>query len=101
MNNKKVIVLTIFIILGMIVGPTIYKVYMNHQDNLKLVVENKFTYNAKNCYNSDVCKSTTVTLKELYDNNYLEEKLTNPKTKKYYSEDSYINLETNEIKLIS
>lgn len=101
MNNKKVIGLTIFIILGMIICPTVYKIYQNHNNNLILVVESKFYYNAKNCYNADDCLNSTVYLKDLYEKDYIKDQLTNPLNKKYYSEESYINLETKEIKLIS
>ncbi len=99
--NKKVIILTIFIILGMITFPTIYKIYDNHNKHLIEVVEKEFLYHAKECFNKNICQNKIVYLKDLYNNNYIEEKLTNPLTKKYYQEDSYVNLETNEIKLIS
>ncbi len=98
MNNKKVIILTIIIILIIILVPLMYKIYKNHQDNLIKVVEEEFLYQAKKCYDADIC-TNKVYLKDLYTNNYLEDKLTNPLNKKYYSEDSYIDLNTNEIKL--
>lgn len=101
MNNKKIITLTLFIIAGMVIVPTIYKIYKEHNNNLVLVVEKEFAYYAKKCYNEDKCQNKTIYLKELYENKYLEERLTNPLNKKYYKEDSYINLETQEIKLIS
>lgn len=101
MNNRKIITLTLFIIAGMVIVPTIYKIYKEHNNNLVLVVEKEFTYYAKKCYNEDKCQNKTIYLKELYENKYLEERLTNPLNKKYYKEDSYINLETQEIKLIS
>lgn len=101
MNNKRVIELTIFIILGMIICPTVYKIYQNHNANLIRVVENKFLYNATKCYKADDCLSSTIYLKDLYEKEYIKEQLTNPLNKKYYSLESYINLETNEIKLIS
>lgn len=91
--------MTFIIILGMVVVPTIYKVYKKHNDNLLLVVENEFMYQAKNCYYNDLC-SNIVTLKDLYDNHYLKEKLTNPINKKYYDDKSSINIETGEIQLI-
>lgn len=99
-KNNKIITYTFFVILGMIIVPTIYKIYTNHNHNLIKVVEEEFKYQAKICYKENKCHSK-VYLKDLYDNKYLEEKLTNPLTKKYYEEDSYIDFETNEIKLIS
>lgn len=99
--NKKIISLTVFIILGMLIFPTIYKIYHKHNDNLILVVEKEFLYQAKTCYNRQDCSNSKVYLKELYDQNYLTEKLFNPLTKKYYDENSYVDLNTNEVKLIS
>lgn len=98
--NKKVIIITIAVIAGMIIIPTIYKIHENHNNKLLLVVEEEFHYYAKQCYLNDECTST-VTLKDLYDKGYLEDKLTNPINKKYYDEESSINLDTNEINLIS
>jgi len=100
MSNKRVIILTLFVILGMIIVPTVYKIYKRHNDNLIKVVENEFMYQAKTCFNENKC-SNIVYLKDLYSFNYLKEKLTNPINKKYYSEDSFVNLEKNELKLIS
>ena len=37
--NKKVITLTVAIIVGMIIIPTIYKIHTNHNNKLLLVVE--------------------------------------------------------------
>ena len=100
MSNKRVIILTIAIIGGMIFIPTVYKIYKQHNENLILVVEKEFAYYAKECFLSDECGSI-VTLKELYDKGYIKDKLTNPITKKYYDEDSSIDLDTKKINLIS
>lgn len=100
MKNKQVITLTIFVILGMIIVPTIYKIYKNYNNNLILVVEKEFLYQAELCYKENKC-SELVYLKDLYDNKYLEEKLTNPTNKKYYKDDSYVKIETKEIILNS
>lgn len=100
MRSKKIITSSLFIILGMIVLPTIYKIYTNHNNNLIKVVEQEFLYQARICYKQAKCENK-VYLKDLYENNYLIEKLTNPLNKKYYDENSYIDLEKNEIKLVS
>ncbi len=97
--SKKVVFITIIIILGMIVFPTIYKIYLNNNENLIKVVEKEFEYYAKKCFNEDKCENI-VYLKDLYDNDYLEEKLTDPLSKRYYSDESYINIDTGEINLI-
>lgn len=100
MKSKKIISATFFTILGMIVLPTIYKIYTNHNRNLVRVIENEFLYQASICFKEEKCESK-IYLKDLYENKYLEEKLTNPLNKKYYDDNSYIDLEKNEIKLIS
>ncbi len=100
-SSKKVIILTIFIILDMIVATTVYKVYQDHQDKLILVVEKEFAYQATKCSREDKCLNSEVTLKELYDLKYIENKLVEPKSKKYYTEDSYYNINTKEVHLKS
>ena len=100
MSNKKVFGLAIAIIAGMIIIPTIYKIHEEHNNRLLLVVEKEFEYYAKECYLNDECESV-VTLKDLYDLNYLEDRLANPITKKYYDDTSSINLDTKEVNLIS
>ena len=84
----------------MIIIPTIYKIHEEHNNRLLLVVEKEFEYYAKECYLNDECENV-VTLKELYDLNYLEDRLANPITKKYYDDTSSIHLDTKEIDLIS
>lgn len=83
----------------MIILPTIYKVYTRHNNNLIKVVEKEVLYEARLCYKEDKC-SEKVLLKDLYENEYIKEKLSNPITKKYYSEESFIDLKTNKINLI-
>lgn len=100
MKKNKIISYTFFIILGMIVVPTIYKIYTNHNTNLERVVKEEFLYQAKICYKEGKCENK-VLLKDLYDNKYLNEKLTNPLNKKYYEDNSYVDIAKNEIKLIS
>ena len=100
MKNSKVIILTIFIIIGMILFPTIYKIFKSNTENKIMVIEKEFLYQAKKCYNKNDCTNKTIYLKDLYNKKYLKEKLTNPINKKYYSEDSYVNLDTLKIKLI-
>lgn len=100
MSNKRIIMMTLVIILIIIIVPTVYKINKDHNDKLLLVVENEFMYAAKKCYNDNVCLNNVVYLKELYDNDYLEEKLSDPITKKYYSEESYVDLDKEEISLV-
>ena len=60
MNNKRMIGLTVAIIAGMIIIPTIYKIHENHNEKLLQVVENEFHYYAKECYLNDECTSTNL-----------------------------------------
>ena len=99
MSNKKVIILTLAIIAGMIIIPTIYKVHSEHNDRLVSVVEKEFLYYAKKCYYEDAC-SSKVTLNDLYEKEYIKEKLANPITKKYYDTSSYVDIKTEEITFI-
>ncbi len=99
--NKKAIILTVFVIMGMIILPTIYKVYKMHNDNLIRVVENEFIYQAKICYKANVCKNNVITLKELYDNGYIKDKLVNPLNKEYYGEESNVNIDNLKVSLTS
>ena len=98
--NKRIIILTIFITMGMIIVPTIYKIYDNNGKDKIKVVEQEFLYQAKKCYNKGECKDI-VYLKDLYEKKYITDKLINPLSKKYYEENSYVKVSTLEIKLIS
>lgn len=100
MKNSKIVSYTFFIILGMVVLPTIYKIYTKHNNDLVDVVKEEFLYQAKICYKEDKCDNK-VLLKDLYEKGYIKEKLTNPLNKKYYEDSSYVDIEKNEIKLIS
>ena len=98
--NKKIVILTIFIIMGMIIVPTVYKIFdQNGKDKIK-VVEQEFLYQAKKCYNKGECNKI-IYLKDLYEKEYITDKLISPITKKYYEDNSYIKIDTLEIKLIS
>jgi len=51
----------------MIVVPTIYKIYTNHNNNLERVIKEEFLYQAKICYKENNCESK-ILLKDLYEN---------------------------------
>lgn len=74
---------------------TTSKVINIHQDKLLLVKNKYLIETAKKCINENNCESNKVTLKELYALEYLD-KESNPVTKEYYSEESYIELKNNE-----
>lgn len=89
MKSLKMILLTIVISIFCIVNYTLYKVYERHIKLMVLVTEKRITESAMNCYFDDVCVENKVTLKELVRLNYSKEEV-NPKTKIYYSLDSYV-----------
>lgn len=98
-TNKITVVGSVIAILLIISIPTIYKVIKNHQNNLYQVVEEKIINGAKKCYYEEKCTEDIITLSELYDLNYLD-KISNPVTKEYYNEESYIEYKNNEFKFI-
>ena len=99
MNNKRVIIFTIVVVLIILIVPTAFKIYKEHNDKLIMVVEKEFLYQAEKCFKENNC-SEMIYLSDLYEKEYIEEKLFNPINKKYYSLDSYVNLKNKEIKLI-
>ena len=96
--NKKYIIFA-FIALGLLIIaiPTTYKIIKNYNNKSYLVVEKKITEAARKCFNEEKCSGDKTTLKQLYDNGYLETVI-NPVTNKIYddnleikkSEDGYI-----------
>lgn len=95
MNRNKVIVyLTIISILLIISIPTVYNIIKKHNYRLIMVTEKRIEEAAKDCYLKDICKDNKITLKVLYDNNYLK-KESNPITKEYYNENSYVLVKNN------
>lgn len=95
MNRNKVIInITIVAIILIILIPTVYNIIKKHNNRLIKVTEKRIEEAAKDCYLKDICKDNKITLKVLYDNKYLE-KESNPITKEYYNEDSYVLLKNN------
>ncbi len=87
--NKIIIIITGCLIVLLILIPTIIKINESHNESLMLVSEKKITEAAELCYKESVCTEESVTLKFLYQNNYLE-KEANPVTKVYYDDASYV-----------
>ena len=95
MNRNKVIInITIVAIILIILIPTVYNTIKTHNDRLIKVTEKRIEEAAKDCYLKDICKDNKITLKVLYDNKYLE-KESNPITKEYYNEESYVLVKNN------
>jgi len=88
-KNKVIIYITIIAIILIIGCPTVYKVIKNHKEKLIMITEKRIIEAAQKCWNEDNCVEEEISLKELYENNYLE-KEADPITKKYYNENSKI-----------
>ncbi len=91
-NNliKNVLYLTAMVIVLVIFVPTIYKIVNNSRNKQALANEKLIIEKAKKCIYEGKCKSNTITLKDLYDLNYIREKIVNPFDKTIYSEESYV-----------
>lgn len=98
MNINKIYIFATSAIIILLIGiPTMYKVVKQHQINLYAVLENKVNDAAKKCYYEKKCLNDKITLKELYDLDYLKE-VSNPISKEVYSENSYVMKNGNEFK---
>lgn len=97
--NKRIILGTFIIIIFLIGGFTSYKVIKGHNDRLMLVSEKYILEKAKLCYDRNICTEDTVTLRLLYDLDFLNVQV-NPVTKEYYNENSYIKKEDNNFQFI-
>ena len=98
-TNKKLTITGVIIIFLLITIPTTYKVINNHYNHLTQVVESKIIEAAKKCYYEEICKDDKITLKELYKLDYLEP-VSNPISKEYYNEESYVEINDNKFKFI-
>ena len=90
--NKFVVYVTVLACMLLIAVPTLYKVIYANHSKLNAVTEKLITEAAYKCYYADKCKSNVITLKELYNNGYLEKDIVNPVTKEIYLDSSYVVL---------
>ena len=84
----------IILIILLLVGA--YKNLNNHYDKEYLVINKKILESASKCYLDNVCKDD-ITIKDLYDNNYLEKQI-DPKTKENINDNRCITYANNEAK---
>ena len=92
LNRLSIILLALLLLLIIVI--TIIKVVKNHNTKLLEVTDKYIVEQAKNCVNEKKCLEDKITLQTLYDLGYLE-KMANPVTKKYYSNESYVLKEEN------
>ncbi len=90
-KNKIYIYGTILIVLVLILVPSLAKVVKKHQDYLLQNTIKTITETAKDCYYNDSCVGDIIYLSELYEKTSLTT-MSNPLTKKIYSENSYIDV---------
>ena len=89
MNSLSQIALTILIAFVSVFGYTTYKIQKNHEQRIIEVVEKRIVEGALDCFFLDECQGNKVTLKELIKKGFANKEI-NPKTKTYYSVDSYV-----------
>ena len=89
MKNSFIVYITLIAIALIVAIPTTYTVIKNHHEKLLKVTYGEIEYAAKKCYFDEICKEDKTTLKTLYDNKYLE-KQSNPVTKEFFNEESYV-----------
>ena len=91
-TNKIVIYITILAIVIIVACPTFYKVIKENHRKLYVVNNKLITEAAEKCYYEKQCKNNTITLKELYEKEYLEEGISDPVTKIVYNTNSYVQI---------
>ena len=94
-TNKIIIISSIVVIILLLTIPTVYKVVTTHYEHLYESTYDKIIDSAKKCYYDSVCQEDKITLKMLYENNYLTT-VNNPVTKEIYNENSYVKKEDKE-----
>ena len=95
-SNKFIIFITFIAVILMIALPTYHKVVLENQRKLTIVNEKMIIEAAQKCFYDGKCPKTKVTLRELYDNNYLNDKVSDPVTKAFYSDEAYVLLKKEE-----
>ncbi len=97
--NKFIVTFTIIIVVGLLIGVTTYKVVDDHNKKVLLVQEKYIIEKAKDCINQKKCSNDTITLKELYEKNYLDKQV-NKVTKEFYNENSYVEIKDSMYRFI-
>ena len=98
-RNKFIINVTVIGIVLIIIIPTTYTIIKNYNNRLITVTTKRIIEAAEKCVKEEKCDNKEITLKELYEKKYLK-KESNPITKEYYNENSYIKVENKEYKFI-
>lgn len=98
-NIDKIILLTAMLVFILIItSATIIKIKTNEINREYDYLVSSFVHYAVVCKEEKKCLNENVTLKELYDNDYIDKKI-NPKTDEYFNENSYVNISKKEFVL--
>ena len=92
-TNKYIIIyLSLLIVL---VGFTVYKLIINHEEKLYEVLYSEIEYKSKRCYLEKKCNNK-LTLNDLYVNGYLDT-MFDPVSKEELNKDLTIRIKKNEV----
>ena len=97
-KSNKLITITVFSLLIIVIIFTIYKINKNHEEKLYNVLYSKIKYACKKCYLEEKCKNE-ITLKELYDNKYLELQY-DPISKEELDSNTIIKIKNDKITIV-
>lgn len=92
--NKKWIYTTTLLLILLIAIPSTYKVIHRHNERMLRNVTKKIEETAKDCYYNNSCIEDKIPLGEIYEKTGLQT-MSNPITKKVYSENSYVDVNNN------
>lgn len=89
-SNLTILGLTIFAMGIVIITASIVKINDNHSNLLMHSMQSQVEYYAKRCYVENKC-SGEITLKDLYEREYIKEEVVDPVTKEILDENIKIN----------
>lgn len=89
-----IVVLTLLIVFVTIATTT--ELTKRHEEKLIYSMQTKVEYYAKRCYLENNCKGT-ITLKDLYDRNYIDSVVVHPVSKEIIDEATTIEFKDNQI----
>lgn len=95
-SNFSLLSITIVVTCLIIIIASLVKIRNNQNEKLIYAMESKIKYYAKRCYLEEKC-SGDITLKDLYEKEYLSDNIVNPVTKEIIDENTLIKFQDNQI----
>lgn len=92
---KKISSIVVILLSIVLIASTIYKINKQHENKLYYVLNSRIEYASNRCYLEKKCDST-FTLKDLYDNKYLETEY-DPITKEELDSSLEIKIRKNKV----